>query len=313
MSRPVRHDTVYVRMIYLRRMPPVFVFLLAACGAGAYRDATLVQLVPACGPTQLRVAGACTDNTVASARIEAGKQAIADVEYEAADKELDAAMQSGPLNHQSNIELWEQRGIVAANLEKPQAAAAAFDMLLALNPRHLLSYTLAPKVTFSFEKVRTATHVPPALDVTWPRDLKVGGSVPINIEVVADPKSFLSSATVFVRERGTKNWMSADVVLPAGSVGKAMRVYLPGLSGTRTTAMELYVEGRDARGNAVLQWADSTRPRDIALRYEAPTPWFKKWWVIAAAGSVVAVGTGAIVYATTLAPPSRITGTVVGN
>ena len=53
-------------------------------------------------------------------------------------------------------------------------------MLLALDPGHFLSYTLSPKATFVFEKVRNQTRVAPAIDVSWEHGGKVGDAVPID-------------------------------------------------------------------------------------------------------------------------------------
>jgi len=78
----------------------------------------------------------------------------------------------------------------------------------------------------------------------------------------------------------------------------------------KPTSLELYLKAFDRTGNEVLVWADPTRPREIPLRYDPPTPWHRRWWVWAIAGTVVAGVTGVIVYETTLAPPDKVGGTV---
>ncbi len=242
-------------------------------------------------------------------RIAASQKALAEFDVATVKTELDAAA-TAPLDYKSYVAWWEHRGIAAAYVEDEKTASSAFDMLLALDPRHLLSYTLSPKATFVFEKVRAQERTEASLDINWPRDLKVGSDVPLDVEVVADPKGFLKRASLFVRERGASDWRAADFAITAG---KATRLRLPGINKKSPGALELYLQAYDDKGNTVLTWADPKRPREIAMRYEPPTPWFRTWWVWAAAGTVVAGATGAIVFTATNEPPSRVGGSVVVN
>jgi hypothetical protein len=129
--------------------------------------------------------------------------------------------------------------------------------------------------------------------------------VPLDLEIVADPKAFLKAATVFVRTRGDAVWRAADLAV----TGKSKRVVLPAVTATKPVSLELYVRGYDAHGNEVLAWADAAKPREIPLRYDAPQPWYRKWWVITIAGSVLVGGTAAIVYTATREPPDTVSGT----
>jgi len=83
---------------------------------------------------------------------------------------------------------------------------------------------------------------------------------------------------------------------------------LPPIVATKPVSLELYMRAYDTQHNEVLTWADPARPREIALRYEPPSPWYRKWWVYAIAGSVVAIATGITVYELTVQPPSTIDG-----
>lgn len=276
---------------------------LVACGGASQVSGSAVALRPGCP------AAGCPVTGDGPARLAASQKALTEFNLDVVKAELDAAA-ALPLDHKSYATLWEQRGIAAAYAEDEKAASAAFDMLLALDPRHLLSYTISPKATFVFEKVRDQDRIEPAIDVNWPRDLKVGSEVPLQIEVVADPKSFLKRGSLYMRERGSADWRAADFTLEAG---KPTQLRLPGLDKKSPAAVELYLQAFDDKGNTVLTWADPKRPREIPMRYEPPTPWFRKWWVWAAAGTVVAGATGAIVYQTTLEPPARVGGTIDVN
>jgi hypothetical protein len=180
-------------------------------------------------------------------------------------------------------------------------------MLLALDPAHFLSYKLSPKATLVFEKTleQTKQRGAPAIDVNWSRGQKVGEPIPLDIEVLADPKQFLARATLFVRTRGEPSWRAADLPL-----AKDKHVVLPAVTATKNVSLELYLRAYDQRGNEVLTWADATRPREMVLRYDPPPPWYRTWWGISSivAGSAAIVG--GVVYAVTLAPPDKIDGGV---
>lgn len=282
--------------------------VLVGCHSTASHT-TLASLRPACSDAEFWDGAACKPRGDAAAKVAAGKQALARLDVDVARVSLDAADQGGPLDHDSNVTLWEQRGIAAAYVNDERTASAAFDMLLALDPSHFLSYTLSPKATFVFEKVRndTTARGVPALDVNWPHGQRVGDPVPIDLEVVADPKQFLRRATVFVRARGDADWRAADVTLASAA---DRRILLPAVEAQKPVSLELYLRAYDDRGNEVLTWANAARPREIPLRYDPPTPWYLRTWFYAAVGSVVAASVGITVYELTIAPPAKVTGNV---
>lgn len=282
--------------------------LVIACHS-AVTSSSALTLRKACAERERWSGQACTPAGDAPAKIEAGKQAIAQLQIDVAKRDLDAAETAGPLDHASNITLWEQRGIAASYVEDEAAASSAFSMLLALDPGHFLSYKLSPKATLVFEKVRNATTEHPAIEINWSHGTLVDDPVPLDIEVLSDPKKFLRKATLFVRARGDASWRAADLALPMPGGGDH-RVVLPAVGGAKPISLELYLRAYDDRGNEVLSWADAARPREIPLRYEPPTPWYRKWWVITAAASVVAIATGVTVYELTVSPPDKIGGMV---
>lgn len=282
--------------------------VLPACHA-ATGPAPLAALRPACDQATYWDGQACRPRGDGAARVAAGKQALAALDVDVAQKALAEADRGGPLDHAANVTLWEQRGIAAAYVDDPAGASAAFDMLLALDPGHFLSYTLSPKATFVFEKVRNDQRARgvPALDVRWPRGRRVGDPVPLDIEVVADPKRFLTRATVFVRSRGEPAWRAADLALAGAG---EHHLVLPPVAARQPVSLELYLRAYDDRGNEVLTWADAARPREIPLGYDPPVPWYRRGWFYAAAGTVVAAAVGVTVYELTIAPPDKVTGSV---
>ncbi len=276
----------------------------AACGRQAHGPT--LALRAACADTEYWDGHACKPRGAGAAEIATGKAALDKFDVDAAKLALDAGAAHGPLTRDANVMLWEQRGIAAAYVDDAAHAHDAFDMLLALDPGHFLSYKISPKATFLFEEVRNQeVHRVPELDVDWPRDDKVGDPVPLAIDVLADPKKLLDHAEVYVRTRGDKGWRAADLPLHAGL---DQHVVIPPVIATTPTSLEVYLRAYDAHGDEVLSWADAAHPREIALRYEPPTPWYRKWWVISLIGGVAALTTGVVVYEATLTPSSTIKG-----
>jgi hypothetical protein len=286
----------------------VAVAALAACHGGT-NHGTLAGLRTACADAEYWDGTACKPRGDAAQQVAAGKQALGKLDVEVAKLALEAADHGGPLDHDTNVTLWEQRGIAAAYLDDEHTASAAFDMLLALDPSHFLSYTLSPKATFVFEKVRNDTKARgvPALEVNWPHGQRVGDPVPIDLEVVSDPKQFLRRATVFVRARGDATWRATDVAL-ANAADR--RIVLPPVEAQQPVSLELYLRAYDERGNEVLTWPGAGPPREIPLRFDPPTPWYRRAWFYAAVGSVVAASVGITVYELTIAPPDTVSGGV---
>jgi hypothetical protein len=289
------------------RLVVVWLAVMECAGcAGANSRHAVVTLRLACNPGTFWNGRACAPAGDAPKQLEAGAAAIASQDVDAIKAAVDAAEKAGPLDYSSNIRLWEERGIGLAYGDDDPGAKSAFDMMLALDPRHVLSYRLSPKATLVFEEVRKAAAPAPAIDVNWARGQKVGDPVPIDIEVVADPKKFLDRATLFVRSRGESTWHATDLPL-----AKLKTVVLPPIVADKPVSLELYLRAYDGQNNEVLTWADPQHPRELALRYEPPTPWYRKWWVWALGGSALALATGVTVYELTIAPPDTVGGSAM--
>jgi hypothetical protein len=284
-----------------------FVLALVAVGCThAQNLGTQVSLRAACAAGSYWNGRACAPAGDAPKQLEAGAQAIASQDVDAIAAAVSAAEKAGPLDYTSNIRLWEERGIGLAYGDDDPGAKTAFDMMLALDPGHVLSYRLSPKATLVFEEVRKSVPTAPSIDVNWARGQKVGDPLPIDIEVISDPKKFLDRATLFVRSRGEASWHATDLVL-----AKDKTIVLPAIHSDKPVSLELYLRAYDAHDNEVLTWADPSHPRELALRYEPPTPWYRKWWVWAIGGSAVALATGITVYELTIAPPDTVGGSAM--
>lgn len=283
--------------------------------AGARRGGPTLATRPACAPTERWDGQACVARRAGEA-LAASAAALEAADTAAALAALDRAA-AEPLPWADHVQLWESRGLARAYEADDQstpateaAARVAFDRLLAIDPTHHISCSKNVQATRRFERTRgeLADRVPRALEITWPRDSTVGAPVPIDLEVVADPVGVLTSATVYLRARGEPAWRAADVALPPP--GQRTRIRLPAIDARASTALELYAIAHDATGNDTLVWASAAHPRDVPLRFDPPTPWYRRWWVWAIAGGVAATGAAVTAYALTWSPSDKIGGTV---
>lgn len=241
-----------------------------------------------------------------AASLDRGAKALKEFRPEAALKFLQLAEKEGPYSYDDKVRLHEQLGIAYAYLKRSEDALSQFALVLALSPGHAISYTLSPKVTFLFEKAReqAAEGRTTNVDLSWPRELEADSPVPIQIEVVADPKNLLMRARLNFRLRGTAGFQSLPLDL--AGVGALQEMEIPALDtdAEADTALEIYLSAFDQGGNEVLRWGSATHPREIVL--SAPESWYEKWWVWTIIGGAVAAGTGAAVFFVTQEPSQTV-------
>ena len=285
----------------------------AACaGSQTGPSANAITLAPPCpGAQQMGAQGSCRRIGTGVSSLVKAENALANFRVEQALPLLVAAQKAGPHARNTHARIYEQLGIAHAYLGHRQQATNAFRSLLYVKPNHLLSYTLSPKVTFLFENARKKLTRPPAVAVNWPRGLSVDTTIPVDIEVVSDPRGLLTHATLHVRSRGQKDYRVVAVALPKAERYK--RVLLPARRLQRPDTLQLYLRAYDKAGNEILHWAKPDSPREIALSYSPPQPWYRKWWIWTVAGSMVAAGTGLVVYGLTREPPDNIPGSFGGR
>jgi hypothetical protein len=279
---------------------------LAGCGAGA-RPVKVAAVRPACRAGESWDGALCRPRSAGHVTLAAGRAALAAFRVDEALALLTRALTEGPHSFREHTAIYEQLGIAYAYLGREPEALGAFDMLLALDPGHLLSYNLSPKATLVFETARARADRRPApeLEVRWPEGLEVAAPVPIDLEVVADPRRLLDHATLFARRRGQVRFEAVDLRL--ARPGQRQRLALPPVRSARAEVLQIHVTAYDARGNEVLRWGEPGRPREIGLRYDPPPPWWRRWWVWAAAGGVVLSGS-AVVFFATRPPPDSASG-----
>jgi hypothetical protein len=285
----------------------VFGLVVAGC-TGATSGRATARLRPACPSGSLWNGARCAAAVPAAPEVARADQELGQGEVEAALARFRAALARGPHPYGDHVQLVEKVAVAESYLDRESEALGWFDMLLALDPLHVLSYETGPKATQLFEKARKAarTRPPPEVQVSWPYDLEVSRPVPIDVAVVSDPKRFLTRATLFTRRRGEPRFAAVDIPLPPRGRHHSLR--LPAVATGKPEVLEVYLAAFDRSGNEVLRWASPERPRAIALAYDPPTPWYRTWWVWAGAGAAVAIGTGVAVFIATDEPPDLLDG-----
>jgi tetratricopeptide (TPR) repeat protein len=279
-----------------------------ACGGTPRVGVTPLPLEAPCAKGQQYDGKTCATPGDARQKVSEARTALAAFDVERALPLLDAAMTAGPHEHDLLIDLYEQRGIAYSYLKREGEALKAFGELLDLDPGHLLSYTLSPQATFLYERARTAKEArsKAQLDVSWPQGLREDENVPLVVEVLSDPASMLQRMALYVRSSEKEAYRRVALKLPAN--GEVATVHLPAPHTNQSAVLQLYGKAYDEKGDEVLLWFDKSRPREIPLAYDAPSPWYRKWWVWAAIGGAVAVGTGTTVYLLGLDPADDVGG-----
>ncbi|MEM6531898.1 MAG: hypothetical protein AAF654_04710 [Myxococcota bacterium] len=219
---------------------------------------------------------------------------------------LDQVKADGPLTLEDSIRLYASAGIAYAYLDRNDERDAAFHELLLLDPSHVLPYTLAPRVTFGFERMRQKLSVRPAVEMSWPRGRRVGEDVPVVIEVLRDPNQRFARAVLHWREGVDGEYTTARLQLP--DPGAYTTVTLPAhADDVRTDQIrQLYLSVFDGQGNEIWRVADARQPREISFEYVEPIRWYERWWVWTAVGTVLAASTAALVIRNSRAPADAI-------
>ncbi len=287
----------------------LLVTLALACGGSSRAGISTLPLEAQCPKGQHYDGKLCRQPGDARAKVAEARAALAAFEVERALPLLEEAMKLGPHQHDLLIELYEQRGIAYSYLKREDEALKAFGELLDLEAGHLLSYTLSPQATFLYERARTAKEVRARalIDVSWPQGLRENQSIPLVVEVVSDPASMLQRMALYVRSSEKDAYQRVALKLPAP--GELATVRLPAPHTNQSGVLQLYGRAYDKDGDEVLLWFDESQPREIPLGYDAPSPWYRKWWVWATVGGVVAAGTGTTVYLLSLDPSDEVGGT----
>ena len=232
---------------------------------------------------------------IANPHLDAAEEMLRNFDATGALHALEQARADGPMRLEALVRYFVGSGVAHAYLEQHTRSERAFAALLKIDPGHVLPYTLSPRVTFLFERVRRRAASAPSVDLSWPRGLKVGDSVPIVVEVRRDADRILRSAMLHWR-RGT-NGSFSTLPLALAPPGEYTTVNLPTVEQRVRSdqVRQIYLSVYDGQGDEVLRVGDADEPREILLRYVKSTRFYERWWFWTVLGAAVVGGTVAAV------------------
>lgn len=251
--------------------------------------AAVAQAQPAPSPSP-----SPTAQEAVKARLDEGEHRYQEQEYRAAIEAFAAVVHDAVATRDQRARAYEYLGMSWLILGKKARAREAFEELLAIDPHYTLSDpTHSPKLREFFEGVRSS-FVPgygraPAGEAELEHAAPTGATAGQPIEmavVVMRGAPLVADVALHARHQGLLGYSTAPM---RGEGGRYKLSYKPPHD-TVDYTLEYYVEARDAEGRVVARVASPERPLALPVRGAPlpPQPWFKRWYVWAAVGAVVA-------------------------
>lgn len=296
--------------------------------------AVMIACAVASAPSFARAAGGAPAATNANdpaaqvrARIAAGEKRYADQEYRACIETFRAVLADPVSTRDERARAYEYIGLSWLILGNRGRAREAFEDLLSIDPHYALTDpSNSPKLREFFDQVR-ARFVPGygqgaagevELEHAMPSGAVAGRA--LEVAVTATRGAPLVSEVALAERRQGLLTFTSHRLRPAadrsgGGEGKwTLSFVLPRDPNDYT--LEYYLEARDAQGRVLARVASPEQPIALPVKGApaAPLVWYKRWYVWAGVGAVVAgVAIGAAVAATAehapdgTLPPGKIT------
>jgi tetratricopeptide (TPR) repeat protein len=243
-------------------------------------------------------------------RLAEAEQRYADQEYRAAIEACHAVLSDPVATRDQRARAYEYLGLSWLILGKRARARDAFENLVAIDPQYTLSDpSRSPKLRQFFDEVR-ASFVPGYQRGSGEAELEhaaPSGAVagrPLEVAAVATRGApLVAEVTLHARRQGLLQF-TVEKLREEG--GRFTLSFVPPRE-AGDYLLEYYLEAHDAKGRVIARVASPERPIALPVRGVpvAATPWYKRWYVWAAVGGVVAaVAIGATVAATAQHAPS---------
>jgi len=247
-------------------------------------------------------ASAQTDD--AQALLEQGRRLYADLEYQEAESVLTRALATPGLPDAFRVQVLETLGFVQVVEDEEPAARSSFERLFAIDPYYIVREPSgSPRVEEIVESVRSRVAPDAAIDpeAAIRMDLPAAARPDDPTEVrlaVSSP----AIVRLVIRVRGDHDvaFHSQDVSVSGGSVVASIAPV------SDATELEIYVEGRDARGRLVTREGSALLPLHLPVRGEpaghgdAGGSILEEWWFwtivgVVVVGAAVGIGVGVVV------------------
>ena len=227
------------------------------------------------------------------ARLEAGQKRYQDQDYRAAIETLTAVVQDPVATRDQRARAYEYLGMSWLILGKRPRAREAFEELLAIDPHYTLSDpSHSPKLREFFDDVR-ARFLPGYGRAEGEAELEhaapTAATAGRRIEVAADVIRGAPLVQVVMVEWRRQGMLTYAAAAMSGGGGR-WRLELVPPRETSDYALEYYLEARDGHGRVVARVASPESPLVLAVHGvpATATAWYKRWYVWAAVGAVVA-------------------------
>jgi hypothetical protein len=246
----------------------------------------------------------------AQALLERGRRLYADLEYQEAESVLTRALATPGLPDSFRVQVLETLGFVQVVEDQEPAARSSFERLFAIDPYYVVREPSgSPRVTEIVESVRGRVVPDAAIDPD--ARIRVGLPNAARADAATEVRLAVSSPEIVrlvIQVRGDHDvaYRAQDVAVESGSVVAS----LPPVADA--TELEIYVEGRDARGRLVTREGSPLLPLHLPVRGESSGgsgggSVLEEWWLwtiigVVVVGAAVGVGLGVGLSGTTEAP-----------
>jgi hypothetical protein len=253
----------------------------------------------------------CAQTEDAQALLEQGRRLYADLDYQEAESALTRALATPGLPDAFRVQVLETLGFVQVVEDQEPAARNSFERLFEIDPYYVVREPSgSPRVAEIVEAVRARAVPDAAIDP----DARIRVELPSTARASAPTEVRLAVSSpaivqLVIRVRGDHDvaWQAQEVEVAGGSVLAALAPHAD------ATELELYVEGRDARGQLVTREGSALSPLRLPVRADPAGGGggggsiLEQWWFwtlvgVVVVGTAVGVGVGVGTAGTTQAP-----------
>ncbi len=234
-------------------------------------------------------------------RLAKGRTSFGALEYRKTVRALQPVRTDQRATRAQRLEALELIGLSHLILGEKARAKEAFEDLLAIDPGHQLRYDDgSPKIRQFYGTIRRA-YVPGfdvdavvGLEHAAPSGATAGRK--LEVEVEAKKGAYQAKEVIlFWRQQGVLAYNKIGMRELEPGRWRA-RFSLPGA--TRRYRIEYYLEARGIAGGSVGRVGGPEVPLGIDVTPGAgPTPWYRRWYVIAGGAAALGIGTAALIFA----------------
>lgn len=279
-------------------------------------SAALLALLASTGAVAPAVVHAQRADAQARALLDQGRTEYADLDYGEAVESLTGALRLGERDEAFRAEVLETLALTYFVMDREDSARDALGQLFSLDPYYVVREPSgSPRVARFVETVRSATVRDAAIDpsLSVRTELPRAARADVSVEIAITIPGPVTRVAVLYRTDTSASWQRVEAA-PTAERARYLAV-LPALADA--TEVDLYVEGRDARGRVVTRDGGPLAPRTLEVTAPdrprggegggdlASEPWL---WILV---GVVVVGAGVgIGVGVALSDPGIPTGTL---